>query len=279
MNKEKIYQLLNSDFERKLFEAALTNLKDRENPLRYNNFAYSIRELSRHILHRLAPGAELIKCSWFDTDINDGKATRAQRAKFAIQGGFSDTTLSNLGLDIDAYKESVSKIIKAINSLSKYTHVNEGTFGMVIEKVDETSELVINSFIEYTNSIEECKEIINGLLDSRIDNDLINTVITNSYQNIQMIAPRFSLQFHDLGGYNVKQITVAEVVVNVHGKIHVTLEYGSRQERREGDGLDINEAFPFEVEIRYPITENFPPVKYQISEFDVNTDSWYGESE
>jgi len=78
---------------------------------------------------------------------------------------------------------------------------------------------------------------------------------------------------------NIKTITVDKVVVDVYGSIHVTLLYGSRQERREGDGLDLKEAFPFEVEIKYPIREVFPPEDYQINEFDVNTDSWYGEDE
>ena len=279
MKKEKIYQLLNSEFERKLFEAALTNLKDMGNPLRYNNFAYSIRELSRHILYRLSPETDVIRCSWFDPRINDGKATRAQRAKYAIQGGFTDEILSQLGLNIVDFNESILRIIKSISSLSKYTHVNEGTFGMEDEKVDETSKLVIDSFIEFAEAISECKETLNEFLDSRIDDDLINTVISNSYQNIQSLAPHFSLDFHELSGYNIKTITVDEVVVDVYGSIHVTLLYGSRQERREGDGLDLKEAFPFEVEIKYPIREVFPPEDYQINEFDVNTDSWYGEDE
>ena len=47
---EKIKQLLSNQFEQDLFEASLASLNDRTNKLRFNNFAYSIRELSRHFL-------------------------------------------------------------------------------------------------------------------------------------------------------------------------------------------------------------------------------------
>ena len=41
---EKIKQLLSNQFEQDLFEALLASLNDRTNKLRFNNFAYSIRE-------------------------------------------------------------------------------------------------------------------------------------------------------------------------------------------------------------------------------------------
>lgn len=46
--------LIKTQFEQELCEAAFDNLQTKSK-LRFNNFAYSIRELSRHILHRLAP--------------------------------------------------------------------------------------------------------------------------------------------------------------------------------------------------------------------------------
>jgi len=45
-----ITERLSGNFEHDLFEASLHNLDDSSNKLRFNNFAYSIRELTRHIL-------------------------------------------------------------------------------------------------------------------------------------------------------------------------------------------------------------------------------------
>jgi len=61
----KIKQLLKSDFENKLFNSSVLNLNDKSNDLRYHNFCYSIRELSRHFLHSLAPNVLVENCSWF----------------------------------------------------------------------------------------------------------------------------------------------------------------------------------------------------------------------
>lgn len=47
-NINDIKRLLKSQFETDLFEASLASLNKTGNKLRYNNFAYSIRELSRH---------------------------------------------------------------------------------------------------------------------------------------------------------------------------------------------------------------------------------------
>ncbi|MBK8625434.1 MAG: hypothetical protein IPN86_07690 [Saprospiraceae bacterium] len=43
-----------------LFDAAIDNLNASENKLCYNNFAYSMRELSRHILKDLSPDDKVL---------------------------------------------------------------------------------------------------------------------------------------------------------------------------------------------------------------------------
>jgi hypothetical protein len=55
----------------------------------------------------------------------------------------------------------------------------------------------------------------------------------------------------------------------------VTLDYGSSKERREGDGLDLHESFPFATTIRYAIEPKFSFGKYTIDDYDVDTSSWY----
>ncbi|POY36268.1 hypothetical protein C3K47_10965 [Solitalea longa] len=69
----------------------MDNLLDKGNKLRFNNFAYGIRELSRHILHNLSPDKEVINCVWYKNDSKKpGQLTRAERVKYAIQKGLPD---------------------------------------------------------------------------------------------------------------------------------------------------------------------------------------------
>ena len=66
-----IKRYLDGDFEKRLISSCLKNLLDTNNELRFNNFAYSIRELSRHILHRLAPDEKVLNCSWYSNQISN----------------------------------------------------------------------------------------------------------------------------------------------------------------------------------------------------------------
>jgi len=94
---------LTTDFERKIFDASMQNLADASNPLRTSNFAYALRELSRHFLHRLAPDDSITKCNWYVPYHNQlGKEviTRAQRIQFAVHGGLSESFVTNT-LDVD----------------------------------------------------------------------------------------------------------------------------------------------------------------------------------
>lgn len=102
MEIERIKNLLYSDFELELFEASLRNLRDNQNKLRFNNFAYSIRELSRHIQHNLAPDEEVINCVWYRNETGDvGKLSRGERVKYAIQGGLTNNFVDTEILELE----------------------------------------------------------------------------------------------------------------------------------------------------------------------------------
>ena len=136
-NKEMdiIRAWLASGFETELFDAAIRNLDDRQNPLRFNNFAYSVRETIRHVLKRLAPDEEVLRAQWYknDTERPEG-VTRKQRAYFAVQGGLSDGYVRNsLGLDTDADQKALGR---AIDELNKYTHIERPTFGVPADLID-----------------------------------------------------------------------------------------------------------------------------------------------
>jgi len=65
---EKLNSFLKDDFEKDLFFAARKNLDAEYHSLTFNNFAYAMRELIRHLLHRSAPDEEIVQCSWYKYD-------------------------------------------------------------------------------------------------------------------------------------------------------------------------------------------------------------------
>ncbi|MCE7072162.1 hypothetical protein LZG74_17730 [Dyadobacter sp. CY327] len=94
--------LLSSDFQRELLKASLDNLFDHSNKLRFNNFAFSMRELSRHILHSRAPDSDVMSCTWYVEPKEKGQAkiTRKQRIQYIIYGGLNPDFVDRMDLEI-----------------------------------------------------------------------------------------------------------------------------------------------------------------------------------
>lgn len=62
---EQVQRHLKGHFKYHLFDAALSNLANQKDPLRFDKFAYFIRELVRHVLTRLALDDHVRRCLWF----------------------------------------------------------------------------------------------------------------------------------------------------------------------------------------------------------------------
>lgn len=275
----EIKEILESKFEKELFESAIHNLNDTDNKLRYNNFAYSVRELSRHFLHRLSPDEKVKSCEWFSVNIDNGKPTRTQRIKYAIQGGIKDKMLKDLEFDVDVLNEEIKSIKKTIDSLSKFTHINEDTFNLESSQVEEMSQKVFDELRTFVERVKSCKADLTIFLDGMIEQHMLEEIIFNNYENVGALARRFSIDSSDVTDYRIVEIDNDSIIVDISGDIHFALEYGSNKERREGDGLDINQSFPFQTKIRYEIDEDFPSDKFEIDNFGVNIDSWFDENE
>jgi hypothetical protein len=272
-----IKRLLVSQFETDLFDASLASLNEKGNKLRYNNFAYSIRELSRHFLHRLAPEDKIINCSWYKKETEDGRPTRSQRIKYAIQGGITDELLEKWEFDIEELGETIKEIKTTIDSLSKYTHINPDVFDLNEDDVEKYSNEVLSSFKNFIQTIENYRKELKIFLDGHIEEHMISSVVSNYFGNVDRLAPHYSLDYSEVSDYHISEINDEEIVVTVFGDLNVILEYGSRQERREGDGLDLEVSFPFETKIRYEIDEDFPSERYEVEEYDVDTSAWDDE--
>jgi len=270
----EIRKILKSKFEIELFESALKNLEDEENKLRYNNFAYSIRELSRHFLNSLSPENSVKACSWYKKLTDDDKPTRAQRIKYAIQGGLSDEFLSEKYFDIDELKEVIKNTKDIIGSLSKYTHINEDIFDLSKIEVETKSKEVLIIFSEFVETIDSYKQDLKSSLSGDIDNHVLNEIVWTNFGEIDILAPHHLIEYSELEDYEVEDINNEFVTVSVNGYLYVTLEYGSKKEQRAGDGLDIHESFPFTGIVKYTIGTEFPSSNYEVEDLNVDTDSW-----
>ena len=233
--------------------------------------------MSRHFLHRLSPDENVKSCDWFEIQTQNEKPTRTQRIKYAIQGGITDEILKKLDFDVKELNQEIRSIKKTIDALSKYTHINKDTFNLDEKQVEEKSQNVFEELKIFVERIKACRTDLKNHLDGQVEQHMIEEVIFNNYENVGMLARRYSIDFSEVNEYHIIEITNETITVEVFGDIHFNLEYGSNKERREGDGLDISTSFPFETKIHYKIQENFPSDEFEIEEFGVDTNSWYGE--
>ncbi|WP_336366105.1 hypothetical protein [Marinobacter sp. C2H3] len=118
--------LLETDFEHKLFVASLRNYASHGNPLRFHNFAFSMRELVLHVIERKAPAKQVRVANWYERESKQHEVTRRQQLKYCAQSNIA-------GAYFDKYVQEdisdlISEFLKEFNFFNKYTHITEKHF-------------------------------------------------------------------------------------------------------------------------------------------------------
>ena len=259
-------------FEKRLFNAAMQNLADRNNPLRFNNFAYACRELIRHVLERLAPAEKVKRCDWYRVEWDKGdQVTRRQRVYYAVQGGLTDVYVENeLRIDID---NTHRRLRDALEALSKYTHVNEQTFDLSQELVDSKASETLGSLLELLELIEELRREIASTLQERVDEASVEAAISETLLEIDELASHHSVESIDVEEIEVVKIDDAFVYFKTIGTIHVELQWGSNSDVRNDMGAVGSMDFPFECVLEAPVDDP-ASVSTEEGAFSVDTSKW-----
>jgi len=277
--KNEIKKRLTNDFEKRLLEAALFNLENVENKLRFNNFSYSLRELSRHILERLAPDNEVHECKWFTvSDPEKPKMiTRNQRIKYAIQGGLSDGYVKeNLKIDTDT---TGKKVIKSITYLSKYTHINPETFDIEDKKISELSEKIMDAVLLLFITIEESRESLTEKLEDNVNKEVLSNLFYETINQIDCLATHYQIENYTINRIKLLRIGSLNIYFQALGCVDIKLQYGSDGDQRRDDGIIMKESFPFTGEFYGKIQEKMSSFVLETETFEVDTDDHWGDSD
>jgi len=277
----EIEKALTEGFERDLFAASQNNLSDKSNPLRLNNYSYAMRELTRHILHRLAPDEYVLKCDWYknETDKDNG-ITRKQRAYYAVQGGLHDSYMQNtLSLEVeDIHKD----LVKAIKKLSKFTHIEPKVFGLPDADVDALVNETTEAVSGFLRTISDCRRLIIDSLWEQIDSAVIDETLRETILAIDELATHHYIDEVYTDKVEIYEINHEFIMFRVNGSIGCELQWGSNSDLRRGDGAVLPQSYPFTCELISPVHE--PETVESIEEsLGVDTSSWtdirYGQDE
>lgn len=275
--KDILLSFLETDFEKQLFDAAMYNLCDTNNKLRFNNFAYSMRELTRHFLKRLAPDEDIKTTPWYKPflkpDTKKEIITREQRIKFAIQGWFSDVFFQK-ALNFDYYDISKS-LIKSIDDLSKYTHIEESTFDIPVTEVQTFSQEVLKNTIDFFNAVQESTFKVNYAIIESINEDFAYEV----KEELDCIATHHEVKaifYDDIDLIKRKSNTLE---YKVSGTINVRLQYGSDGDLRRDDGYETTMDFPYTSNVTISFNNEDYSLKATKIDTEIDTEPFYGKND
>ncbi|WP_370299400.1 hypothetical protein [Abyssibacter sp.] len=278
---DDISKALRGDFEERLFAAALRNLEDSSNPLRLNNFAYAMRELTRHLLHRLAPDESVNRCPWYKNETRkENGITRKQRAIYATQGGLSDAYVRDiLQLEVE---DIHADLVKAISGLSKLTHIERSVFDLPAQQVDSLADEAIVAVYDFVRTIFACRNTIIDQLWEQIDSAVIDETLRETIVAIDELASHSYIDAVYTERVDIVAIDHESINFSAQGTIECELQWGSNSDLRRGDGAVLPESFPFQCELFSPIGAPGDVVLREDS-FGVDTGSWsdvrYGQDE
>lgn len=269
---ETISNLLAEGFERELYAAALQNLADCDNKLRMNNFAYAMRELMRHVLHRLAPTDSVVQCSWYSIETKAPMlVSRRQRACFAVQGGLSDDYVQDvLGLETASIHGA---LVRAIKGLSKLTHIEEEVFGLAEAEVAARARETEDAVAALCSAIQSCRQQIITALWEQIGATVVDESLRETLLAIDEIAAHHSIEEVYTHRIEITEITHDEIVFCATGSIATELQWGSNSDVRRGDGATLSKSFPFACNLWCPVDD---PTQIEVREDSllVDTSSW-----
>ncbi len=195
-----IQDLLATEFERDLFNAGITYISNTKDPLRFNSFSFSIRELFRHILTRLSPNEKVVACSWFKPVTETKQPSRGQKITYAIQGGLSHKFIEDELSFI--YKDDIKEILTNIDLLSKFTHVNEKTFNIKNDKCDEYVENILDSLILIIELITSINYEIKEILHDYIEGNIISIFSDNVFEDLDILSSQTYAESSSTSSHN-----------------------------------------------------------------------------
>ncbi len=266
---------LTTDFQRNVFKAALQSFDHKDNPLRLNNFATALRELSRIHLHDSAPDDKLKTCDWFEQKFNDlGKPTieRAQRAKYAIQGELHDDFVRDtLGIKIE---ETIDDYKKLINRLSEYTHISEKTFDV---PADEAETLAIEALEIFDDLFQLIEDRRNGLRRNATDKAkgvLQDELMSDVVEALDELATHYNINGVDIEQLEIVSLDPHTIKYRGSGSVDCRLQYGSDSDVKRDDGAVMYDSYPltcgFEADTSAPLEISIVP-----RTLDVDTSRFY----
>lgn len=230
--QQQITAQLQGDFEKNLLAAAVTYLDREDDLLRFSSFCYSIRELLRIVLARMAPDEEVKACGlWYEPETPTGMPSSRQRLFYAIWGGLSQHLLNEiLQLDI---RKSWNDIRVSFRAISATAQITPEILDMDYLECRRRGAELLKSLSTIFSQIASCRSEIATRLQRYIDKGLLDTFISISFSELNLPDTKVSVNSSHLASFKIVKIDSHVIYIEGDGQVTATLSNGdqSREEK------------------------------------------------
>jgi hypothetical protein len=244
-----------------------------DNPLRANNFAMGLRELSRLVLHDLAPDEEIKESCWYEEETNkngDVVISRQQRIKYAVHAGLPENFVKDI-LTVDV-SETISEFQDLVNTLNKFTHVGPKTFDVDSQAAEELAQQALDTFIMLFDTIDECLKQVRSEMEVHARDAVTDQLLETTVQELDEIATHYLVDGCNVDEMKLVQMNAKTIKFELRGSVDCQLQYGSDGDFARGDGLRVDDNYPLRCDLVADIAE---PLKLTVQGLRVDNSSFY----
>lgn len=234
----QLYSHLESDFEKEIYTAALRNYCNMGNPIRFNNFAFVIRELLTKVVDRLAPTEDVKKAKWYSKESDDYEVTRKQQLKFCAQGYFVDSVLPDwVGEEVD---EFIREYVKLYRKLNQYTHISEKYKGLSPQKAFSFLKDLVVTFSAILSTLSDIKSHITEEIEREVHDVVFDKLMFESHEALIELSGQTIVEGINIEGYWLSRVEPESIIFEGEGYVECELNYGSKH-----DGVSMSHDVPF----------------------------------
>jgi hypothetical protein len=234
----QLYSHLASDFEKDIYTASLRNYCSMGNPIRFNNFAFVIRELLTKVVDRLAPTEDVKKSKWYSRESEDYEVTRKQQLKFCAQGYFVDTVLPDwIEEEVDKF---IKEYVKLYRKLNQYTHISEKYKGLSPQKAFSFLKELVVTLSAILSTISDIKSHITEEIEREVHDIVFDKLTFESHEALIELSGQTIVKCINIEGYRLSRVEPDSIIFEGEGYVECELNYGSKH-----DGMSMNHDVPF----------------------------------
>ncbi|WP_394497022.1 hypothetical protein [Shewanella sp. ENK2] len=259
--------LLACDFEKTLFKASLRNYCSHGNPLRFHNFAFSMRELVLRIIDRRAPNSEVKNANWYKRESTRYEVTRRQKLKFCAQRYLSDKYLNQD--ELDELNQSIKDYLKEFNFFNKYTHITPKHLNSCPHKFYDDMKFIIKRSKEVIEQLSTLEGQVASCVESKLQDEIFDKVVNNFPDDLSILANNVILEQVYPEVIVIDEITENRMDLIVTGSLEVSQEYGKGE-----DFLEMSNSYSFETSVDVSVSDPLDINVYP-NDVEIDTSSWY----